>query len=101
MTSGRGVLKMFGAALGGSKIQLTLADDAGVVHQEEMPAPALVKHPVQWKDLTVALWWPNGHGEQKLYSLTCDLLNVPEAHCTHLTINKMPLIIKQITRQTV
>ena len=75
MASGRGLLKIFGAAVGGSKIQLTLADEAVVVHQQEMEPPLLAKNGVEWKDLPVALWWPNGHGEQKLYSLTCDLLD--------------------------
>ncbi len=75
MASGRGVLKMFGAALGGHNIHLTLADNAGVVQQEEIAASALAENPVQWKDLAVDLWWPNGHGKQKLYSLTCDLLD--------------------------
>ncbi|EQD69272.1 hypothetical protein B1A_06972, partial [mine drainage metagenome] len=75
MASGHGLLKMFGAASGGSKIRLTLADEAGLVHQQEMGPPLLAKNGAEWKDLPVTLWWPNGHGEQKLYSLTCDLLD--------------------------
>ncbi len=75
MASGRGVLKIFGAAGGGSKIRLTLADEAGLVHQQEMDPPLLAKNGAQWKDLPVTLWWPNGHGEQKLYALTCELLD--------------------------
>ncbi len=75
MATGHGLLKIFGAASGGGKIRLTLADEAGVVHQQEMEPPLLAKHGVEWKDLPVELWWPNGHGEQKLYSLTCELLD--------------------------
>ncbi|EQD52919.1 hypothetical protein B1A_12559, partial [mine drainage metagenome] len=50
-------------------------DDTGVVHQEAVDPRLLLKHGTQWTDLPVALWWPNGHGEQKLYTLTCDLLD--------------------------
>ena len=75
LASGRGVLKMYGAALGGNTVELTLADGPEVIHQEKMPASRLAKHPVQWNDLSVAWWWPNGHGKPKLYSLICDLLD--------------------------
>ncbi len=75
MDSRRGLLKMYGAAVGGSKVRLTLADDTRVVHQEEIEPKLLARNGVQWNDLTIALWWPNGHGEQKLYNISCDLLN--------------------------
>lgn len=73
--SGHGVLKIFGAAVGGDNIRLTLSDETDVLHQEEMPASDLAEQPVHWDDLSVTLWWPNGHGEQKLYTLTCELLD--------------------------
>ena len=73
MKSGRGVLKIFGAAGGGSNLRLTLADKAGVVHQQVMEPQLLARNGVAWKNLPVELWWPNGHGEQRLYSLTCEL----------------------------
>ena len=78
MDSGRGVLKIFGAAGGGAKIHLTLADEKGVVHQQELEPQLLAGGGIEWKDLPVELWWPNGHGGQKLYSLTCDLLDAEE-----------------------
>ena len=45
---------MYGAALGGNTVELTLADGPEVIHQEKMPASRLAKHPVQWNDLSVA-----------------------------------------------
>jgi len=56
----------------GAKVRLTLSGKAGVIREEEMPAGSFE---AAWNGLPVEAWYPNLHGDQPLYDLTCVLLD--------------------------
>jgi beta-mannosidase len=49
----------------GGRMRLTLADGARVLRTGEFVDT------LTWDNLPVERWWPNGHGTQKLYTVTC------------------------------
>ena len=71
----RGRLSVSGFVSGtaGWPVRVELEGPAGVIRTEEMPAEAFHAG-VTWSDLPVELWWPNGEGEQPLYTVRCSLV---------------------------
>lgn len=53
--------------------ELTAGDR--VVYSQDVSAAEFNDVGLTWSSLDVDLWWPNGHGEQPLYTLTCSLLD--------------------------
>jgi beta-mannosidase len=60
---------------GGERIRVTLKDHQQVIRTVELRPQQFSESGIQWADLPVALWWPNGMGEQPLYDLICELLD--------------------------
>ena len=75
-TSGQGWLQLAGPVQAGpdARVQLRLADEAGVLREQNLPA-ADFEHGLAWTGLAVKRWYPNGLGEQALYDLTVRLLD--------------------------
>ena len=72
VASGTGLLTLRGAVEGDATVRLDLslkADDARV-HQEQVSVDAFAAG-ITWTELPVRDWWPNGSGEQPLYTLRC------------------------------
>ncbi|NLF03126.1 MAG: hypothetical protein GX601_19355 [Anaerolineales bacterium] len=66
--------RLSGLVEGGS-VRLTLTGPHGAAIREARVSAADLERGIEWRALAVALWWPNGHGEQPLYTLTCELLD--------------------------
>lgn len=73
---GGGVLSVRCAVEGPAdrRVRVSLADGSAVVREETITADAAGLG-VLWKELPVRRWWPNGYGDQPLYSVTCELLD--------------------------
>lgn len=71
IADGRGTLDIHGEliAAGDAAIQVSLERDGAVIRSEIVPADDFSSG-VRWDDLAVDLWWPNGYGDQPLYSLS-------------------------------
>ena len=54
-------------------VVISLSRDGEIIREEELPAAK--NFSLTWSDLPVELWWPNMHGDQPLYDLTCQLLD--------------------------
>jgi beta-mannosidase len=76
-SSGAGVLKAWGKVVAGSDavVQITLAQGEAVVREERVSVGEFNAQGITWRDLPVALWWPNLVGEQPLYTVRCALLD--------------------------
>lgn len=57
-------------------IRMELTDGTTVVRNQEIALSEFSKQGLVWDDLCVRLWWPNGLGEQPLYSLTVRMFDV-------------------------
>ena len=79
--SGTGTLFTSGMVTvdGPSELRLTLHNDQGIIREEQIPIDAQGRFAATWHDLQTALWWPNGEGEQPLYTMECALL-APQGH---------------------
>jgi beta-mannosidase len=76
--TGKGTLNLRGQVSGDSadRVVARLESAAGgLVREENIPVVAFAIKGIAWEGLDVALWWPNGQGEQPLYKLTCQLLD--------------------------
>ncbi|MFZ2658676.1 MAG: glycoside hydrolase family 2 TIM barrel-domain containing protein, partial [Victivallales bacterium] len=62
----------------GGKMRLTLKDGDRVVRTGEF------ENEIVWENLPVESWWPNGHGGQKLYEVTCELVGTCEIRSWHV-----------------
>lgn len=58
---------------GSYQARISLQNGAQIVRIEDL-SPEQFAAGVEWTDLAVEPWWPNGMGEHKLYTLRCDLL---------------------------
>ncbi|MFA6291657.1 MAG: glycoside hydrolase family 2 TIM barrel-domain containing protein, partial [Victivallales bacterium] len=56
----------------GGRLRLTLKDGDKIIKTEEFG------NKIVWKNLPVERWWPNGQGSQKLYDVTCELIETCE-----------------------
>ena len=72
-----GKLEISGSVQGDDNylIRAELMRGASVYYSEEMSLPDFLENSMLWDNLKVQLWWPNGLGEQPLYSLKVKLLN--------------------------
>ncbi len=72
----RGRLQVRGSAEAGEGywVQVTLEGEGGPLRSVEVPVAEFAAG-LEWRDLPVDLWWPNGAGAQPLYTLTCRLLD--------------------------
>ena len=75
LTSGKGKLNISGSVKGGERVRVTLKDGGQVIQTNELLPQQFSENGIQWEDLPIALWWPNGMGAQTLYDLTCELLD--------------------------
>ena len=50
----------------GEDVRLTVSDGDQVIREDGFD------NAVTWSDLPVQRWWPNGHGDQPLYTVTCE-----------------------------
>jgi beta-mannosidase len=55
-------------------VRVSLAHETTVIHEETIVAHQAGQG-VLWKGLPIRVWWPNGHGDQPLYTVVCELLN--------------------------
>jgi beta-mannosidase len=71
-----GTVSVRGIVIGdrGETVRIDLERDGAMVHTEDVPVRRF-QAGVVWEDLPVELWWPNGAGEQPLYTLHCRLLD--------------------------
>ncbi len=70
-----GWLEVRGGATGDAdRVRLTLTGDDGEVCREEV-ALDVYERGFRRQGLDVALWWPNGHGDQPLYRVKIELLD--------------------------
>jgi len=57
------------------RIHVALSRDGKTLRAQDFDAQSFNAQRHGWKDLPVELWWPNGHGRQPLYTLTCRLFD--------------------------
>lgn len=74
LADGHGVLRLNAAVPGaeGGAAEISLLRDGKVVRTETVQAPCL-RRGVTWENLPVEPWWPNGQGEQPLYTVRVEL----------------------------
>jgi beta-mannosidase len=58
----------------GCRVRLELKAGRKVIRSQDI-RPDRLRSGVKWSRLPVSPWWPNGHGAQPLYTLTCRLLD--------------------------
>ena len=63
--------RIMGAATG--RVCITLRRDGRTVREETLAADVFTAVGLSWRQLPVELWWPNGEGEQPLYTVTVSL----------------------------
>ncbi len=69
------------------RVRISLTDEAGKrIFEEEVAAKDLIQQKV-WNDLHITRWWPNGSGEQTLYTLQLTLLDKKGEQVQDLTRN--------------
>jgi len=56
-------------------ILVELEGPQGIVRREDLPLPDFLENGLTWESLDIALWWPNGSGDQPLYDLRVVLLD--------------------------
>ncbi len=86
--AGTGALCLTGqlAAEEGATVTVTLSGEAGQVRSETLPADQFAASGLDWPDLEVELWWPNGQGEQPLYTaevVLCDAAGRKQDRLSH------------------
>lgn len=57
-----------------SAVRLSLSGMQGTVREERLPLDRICEG-VEWDGLAVEMWWPNGLGQQALYTLHLELLD--------------------------
>lgn len=72
--AGLGTLRFSARSVGGHALSVQLRDGKHVIREHSLPVGE-GKAEFSWSDLPVELWWPNGLGKQKLYSLEVSLLD--------------------------
>ncbi len=79
-----GTLRVSGRASGGDRVVVRLTDAGGqTVREEEVALDAFANSGLAWTSLAVDLWWPNGEGDQPLYTVTCRLLDAAGTECDY------------------
>ena len=74
---GTGCLRVQGRIIGdeSAHVQVALRQDDRSIREEEFPAAVFNAIGISWRDLPVALWWPNGQGAQPLYTVVVRILD--------------------------
>jgi len=72
-----GVVQVVGSASGPDDMQvhLSLSGPLGFSRQQSLSLEAFNQAGFTWQSLPVQYWYPNGLGDQPLYSFTCQLLD--------------------------
>ncbi|MFM7320905.1 MAG: glycosyl hydrolase 2 galactose-binding domain-containing protein [Armatimonadota bacterium] len=78
VATGTGTLRVGGSvrAGAGASVSVVLADGDRVVCAEDLSAEEFTAAGFAWHGIPVDLWWPNGAGEQPLYSVSVVLQGV-------------------------
>lgn len=73
----RGALTARGSAAGpaDARIRAVLSRGATILRREVVALGEFERNGIDWTDLEVDPWWPNGLGAQELYRLTLELLD--------------------------
>jgi beta-mannosidase len=73
--SGTGTLELSGVVVSADHdvLSVELSGAGGVIRSEQMSVSRFTEQGLDWQDLDIELWWPNGAGEQHLYSLAVSL----------------------------
>jgi beta-mannosidase len=73
--SGSGILSVRGRVEGPDVgiVSVTLGSVDRILRSETLSAAAFTAAGISWRDLPVALWYPNGHGDQPLYTVSVTL----------------------------
>lgn len=74
LKTGRGVLNVSGSIRGDGHVRIKLSQGDRILLEAALNGFEFSQG-IQWGDLPVELWWPNGMGSQPLYDLTCELLD--------------------------
>jgi beta-mannosidase len=72
------------AAPAGCKVRLDLIDGGNTLKSETISADTYAAAGFAWRDLDTELWWPNGMGDQRLYTIRVTLLNASGAEADHI-----------------
>jgi beta-mannosidase len=75
VATGTGTLRIDGTVPVGTSARLTLRYAGHTIRTETIPAKVFNAKGVNWRELAVDLWWPNGMGPQHVYDLSCALLD--------------------------
>jgi beta-mannosidase len=73
LASGLGSLRLRATATGGKRLHIALTDGNRIVREQSLACSG--EDELSWENLPVELWWPNGMGEQKLYTLHVNQLD--------------------------
>ncbi|HXF11854.1 MAG TPA: glycoside hydrolase family 2 TIM barrel-domain containing protein [Terriglobales bacterium] len=74
LESGQGSLRLSTQTTGGNYLRVRLMDGSGVLRDQTLHVKK-EKTELSWDELPVELWWPNGMGRQRLYSVQIQLLD--------------------------
>jgi beta-mannosidase len=77
LESTEGSLRLTAATAGGKHVRVALKDGNRVVRKQTIVAGDNTTE-LSWDKLPVELWWPNGLGSQRLYTLQVQLLDEQE-----------------------
>lgn len=76
VSKGTGSLEIKGSIQGDKRclIRVSLRSNGSLIRAEEIQLRQFLDRGITWDNLSIDLWWPNGQGEQPLYTLCCQLL---------------------------
>lgn len=69
----------------GAAVTISLKRNAKTIREEQYSAERFNNGGIKWEDLPVELWWPNTHGDQPLYDVTCSLFDESGAEVDTIT----------------
>lgn len=86
MSDSTGSLKMQGRIPPSEvEVKVGLYGDGAVIREKTLTASEFTAAGISWTGLEVDLWWPNLEGDQKLYTVTCTLIDCDGAVVDEIT----------------